>query len=151
MRSKILRSARVVFAAALAALLASLAALTGGCGQKGGAQQNTPQAVAQQFVQHMAANEVKEAAALFAYNEAARAQNEDWDTFGEQQRSLIRGKMREEKATVLQQLQPSFTAAAAAGEAKIEGERAVVPLTDAGAQTSLTLIQEDGQWRISGF
>ncbi len=136
--------------ARLIAVAACLAPLVG-CGQKTSVAENTPGAVAKKFVEYMKTNEVQKAAELFAYNEAARVQNEDWDTFGEQQRRLIRAKMREDKAELLQAVQPSFTEQAAAGEPRIEGTRAVVPLTGAGAQTSLTLVQEDGQWKIAGF
>ena len=131
------------------AALLSLCWLSG-CKGKGGAKTDTPEGTAEAFVAEMAKGDTKAAAEHFAYDEEARAQNEDWDTFGEQQRNLIRQKMLEEKATLLDQMKVSFDADTKVGKVTVEGEQAQVELTGKTPMT-LQMTQERGAWRIRGL
>jgi hypothetical protein len=132
-----------------AVLAIVLLAPLGGCGGKAGG--GDPQAVAKQFDAAMKSGNLQKAAELFEYNEAARAQNSDWDTFGAGQRRLIIKKLQEEKAEQLKAFQSAYASANyQVGEAQVQGTQATVPLTGSAGRLTLSLVQEEGTWLIAG-
>ena len=117
-----------------------------GCGGKGG---GGPTAVVSQFDEAMKSGDLKKAAELFEYDSVARGQNSDWDTFGVAQRKLITEKLQDDKAKELEPFQSAYASAGyQVGEAQIQGPRATVTLTGTNATLTITLVQDDGDWRI---
>jgi len=137
-------SLRVPVLAALTALLPV------GCGEKAG---GSPEAVARQFVEALAARDTATAAQLFAYQALARQQNEDWDSIPHGQRKLIVAKLAEEKAKELAQWAALFSSTQyTVGAAWITGASATVDLTPpSGPGLALHLAQEDGLWRVESI
>lgn len=129
------------------ALALAACCLLPGCGGKGGG--DTPEAVAGKFVEAMKGGDTAAAAELFAYDQQARDGNEDWDTLAEQARNLIRQKMVEDKARVLEGFKDLVADDAEVGEAKIEGDEARVAVTGS-APFGLALVRERDAWRIRG-
>ena len=135
---------RAALAVCLLAALAMPACRKPSPGVSGG-----PDAVAAAFDKAMRDNDMEAAAGLFAYDTIARGQNEDWDDIPEGQRGLITGKVKEDKARELGGMQPAYVGGAyAPGPAQVSGSRATVRIQGQSGTLMMTLVQEDGAWRI---
>lgn len=124
--------------------------LLAGCGQEGAGE---PEGVAQQFVAAMASGDAASAAELFAYESAAREQNEDWDNMPEAQRGFIIGKLREDKAKELGLWAELFSSAQyEVGEVRITNSTATADLVPPeGPSIPLHLVQEDSLWKVESI
>ncbi len=132
--------------AGLIVVLALLIVITG-CGGPKTVVCDSPEATAQRFIEAIRAGDYDLAATGFDYDTAARRQNPDWDTFGESQRNLIVGKLREDKARQLQALSGMLADEVSVGSARMQGQWAIVPVTGAGP-LELVLTSRDGLWYI---
>ena len=128
-------------------VLASLALLAGmlGCGGESARE------VAQQYINDMKAGQFKEAAMLYDYNDRARAENPDWDTFGESQRKLILDKQVPEwataKATTLALWATHFTVGIKIVEFNETGDAARATL-EGGRVGAINLVKAGKTWRV---
>ncbi len=135
-------SERLFKAAALALAVAMAAALVGsGCSKGGGG--SSPEAVAKAFVAALQAGDYAKAADMMAWDDIARAQNPDWDSFPSSQRSLIIGKLKEQMQQTLQQI-AARAQGAQVGNVAVSGDTAQAR---AGMLT-ITLKQTGGQWKV---
>ncbi len=133
---------------ALVVLLAL--ALTLGCGGKspteasGASAEEAALAVAKALQE----GEPARAAAYWAYDAEARAQNPDWDSFPPGQRGQIKAKLRESKAGELQAMVSAFQAAGADLTAQVEGD--VVALSgQAGPVAYVRVVSGEGGYKVS--
>ena len=82
--------------------LVAFGSLSGGC-SKGGTT-TSPEAAAKAFVAALRSGDYAKAANMMAWDDIARQQNPDWDSFPSSQRSLIIGKLKEQMQSSLAQL-----------------------------------------------
>ena len=112
-----------------------------GCGKSGGG--SSPEAAAQAFVAALQAGDYARAADMMAWDEIARRQNPDWDSFPSSQRALIIGKLKQQMQSTLQQL------AARAKGAQVSNVSVSGNMAQATAGSlRITLIQSGGKWKV---
>ena len=127
--------------------MASLAVMAGlvGCGGE------SARDVAQQYINDMKAGQFKDAAMLCDYTERARAENSDWDTFGESQRKLILDKQVPEwataKAETLKLWATHFTVGIKIVECNETGDSAQATL-EGGRVSAINLVKVGGHWLV---
>ncbi len=141
-----LRVARLLGGAVLCTLLAV------GCGKKTPAEAagDTPEAAGTAFVQALVAGDTRTAAAYWAYDAQARQDNPDWDSFPPGQRSQIKAKLRDEKAS---ELKSSASVLAGAGrnlEAVTQGDQVTVS-ADGKPLAMVSVVRTDKGYQVSGF
>ena len=124
-----------------AAALIFAALLLQGCGHNAGA--SSPQAAAKAFVAALQAGDYAKAADMMAWDDIARQQNSDWDSFPASQRSLIIGKLKQQMQSSLAQLAGRVQGAQVAN-VSVNGDTAQAT---AGSLT-IVLKKVGGQWKI---
>lgn len=130
---------------AVLSVLAGVMIVTAGCGKP------TAEAVAKEFVRLMQAGQFAEAAELWDLQAEGRAQNPDWDTFGESQRKLIIQKdLAPKKATLLQQWAGAIPAATKVAQVSESGTTAQATL-EGGQLRMLQLVKVGESWKIAGM
>lgn len=130
---------------AVSVSLAGLVVMLGGCGKP------TAEATARQFVSLMQAGKFVEAAALWDLQAEGRAQNSDWDTFGESQRKLIIQKdLAPKKADLLQQWASALPAGTKVAQVTVSGTSAQATL-EGGPVRALQLVKVGDNWKIAGM
>ena len=140
-----LNTAMTIAAALFAfAALTAFSVLPGGCGKSGGA--STPEAAAKAFVAALQAGDYAKAADMMAWDDIARQQNPDWDSFPSSQRSLIISKLKQQMQGSLSQL-ASRIGSAQVQNVNTSGTTAVATV----GNVTINLQQRDGRWLILGF
>ncbi|NPV45383.1 MAG: hypothetical protein HPY69_00385 [Armatimonadetes bacterium] len=129
----------------VSAVLASLMLIGAGCGKP------TAEGVAKEFVSLMQAGKFAEAAELWDLQAEGRAQNPDWDTFGESQRKLIIQKdLAPKKAALLQQWATAMPAGTKVASVTESGTTAQAAL-EGGQLRALQLVKVGESWKIAGM
>jgi hypothetical protein len=131
--------------------LATCAALLGcGGGTPTEVAGETPELAATEFAQALANGNTELAAAYWAYDEQARKDNPDWDSFPPGQRSQIKRKLRESKASELGSHTGLFADVSGALEASAEGE--TVTLSAGGQPLAVVSVTKtDAGYQVTGL
>jgi len=125
-------------------LILLAAVLATGCSKSGG---STPQVVAQWFLDALEAGNWSKAADLMAWEQIARSQNPDWDSFPASQRNLIIGRLKEQQRSELQSM-ASRVAGAQIGAAQIKDNTAILAVQSQAGAATLTLKKGKKGWEV---
>lgn len=123
-------------------------ALLAGCGDEKSVAKGTPRATAEAFVDALRGGDYDAAAAGFDYDQWARHENPDWESFAPQARKEIIAKLQEDKAAELKSLAGVISGEVTVGDAVTRGDRATVPLIADGVTLRLHLLNQDGLWYL---
>ncbi|MBD3176102.1 MAG: hypothetical protein GF320_13060 [Armatimonadia bacterium] len=111
---------------------------------------DTPEAAAKAFAQALADDNTELAATYWAYDEQARKDNPDWDSFPPGQRSQIKRKLRESKASELGSHTGLFADVSGALEASAEGETVTVS-ADGQPLAVVSVTKTDAGYQVAGL
>jgi acyl-CoA reductase-like NAD-dependent aldehyde dehydrogenase len=107
----------------------------------------SPEAVANQFLSALKANNWSRAADLMAWEYIARAQNPDWDSFPSSQRNLIVRKLKEQQKAELQSLAARL-GGAETGAAYTNGDMALVQAQAQNGRWTIMLNKGKRGWAV---
>lgn len=119
-----------------------------GCGSPKSIAKDTPKATAEAFVAAMKSGDYDAIAAGWEYEIEARRANSDWDDIPSGQRQQIINILQENKAQEIEAMGGMMTGEVTVGEATVQGDRALVPLTVGQTTTRMMLAQVDGPWKV---